>query len=125
MPLKNTACVAQNRISKKTVLSMLNSPKVKGPQIGEVVAYTNADGITKRYRVYKVNRDTVELELGQENITVAKSAVVQNNLIFLDKLADDEWEIVSFDPKTRTVCIDMITASGIRHMTVILPELSF
>lgn len=124
MPLKNTACVAQNRISKKTVLAMLNSPKVKGPQVGEVVTYTY-NGATNRYRVCKVNRDTVELEFGQELIVVPKSEVTQNNTIFLDKLADDEWEIVSFDPKTRIVCIDVVTATGSRHMTVTLPQLSF
>lgn len=120
--LKNQACNTQNKISKNTVLALLNSKKLKGPQLGEVVSYTNK-GITKQYRVSKVNQTTVELELGSEIIEVNKNLVQQNNEIFLDKLTNEEWIITSFNSSTRIVCIDVVTDKGITHLSVTLPAL--
>jgi len=43
---------------------------------------------------------------------------------FFEWLADDAWEILSFDPKTRLVCIKTITPSGDRHLAVTVPVVS-
>ena len=46
-------------------------------------------------------------------------------LQLLNKLDDSEWEIVSFDPKTRLVCIEVANHNGVDiHLPVILPALT-
>ena len=42
---------------------------------------------------------------------------------FFEKMPDDVWEIVSFDPLTRVVCVE-ITAKGTRRVSVTLPYLT-
>ena len=41
-----------------------------------------------------------------------------------NKLDDSKWDIVSFSPYTREVCVTFTTDSGNRTISVILPHLS-
>jgi len=43
---------------------------------------------------------------------------------WLDKMSDDDWQIVSFEPQTRLVCIDVFTEHGTNHVNLTLPVLS-
>jgi len=43
---------------------------------------------------------------------------------FFEGLEEDAWEIISFDPKTRLVCIKTITPSGDRFLAVTVPVVS-
>ena len=43
---------------------------------------------------------------------------------WLNKLTDDQWEIVSFESQTRLVCIEVYVNRGINHMNLTLPVLS-
>ena len=43
---------------------------------------------------------------------------------FFRSLEDDAWNIVSYDANTREVCIELITASGNRLISVTLPEIA-
>lgn len=43
---------------------------------------------------------------------------------WLDKLADDKWQIVSFDSQTRLVCIEVYVDHGTNHLNLTLPVLS-
>ena len=44
---------------------------------------------------------------------------------FLEKLSDDQWHVVSFDPKNRLVCIDLHSEhNGIHNLTLTLPVIS-
>lgn len=44
---------------------------------------------------------------------------------WLDSLDDDQWEITSFDPETRTVCFDLESDEGqLHHLSLTLPVLS-
>jgi hypothetical protein len=43
---------------------------------------------------------------------------------WLDKLAENQWKIVSFEPQTRLVCIDVYVNHGVNHMNLTLPVLS-
>lgn len=44
---------------------------------------------------------------------------------WLDNLADDNWEVVSFNSKTREVCFNVINNAGLFHMSVTLPDPTF
>lgn len=43
---------------------------------------------------------------------------------WLDKMSDDQWEIFSFEPQTRLVCIEVFVDHGVNHMNLTLPVLS-
>ncbi len=44
-------------------------------------------------------------------------------LQLLNELDDSQWEIVSFDPKTRVVCIDIVNNVGLLiHLPIVLPK---
>lgn len=43
-------------------------------------------------------------------------------LKLLNELDDSQWEIVSFNPQTREVCIDIVNNAGLTiHLSVTLP----
>lgn len=43
---------------------------------------------------------------------------------WLDKLADDQWEIASFESQTRLVCLEIYVDHGVNHINLTLPVLS-
>lgn len=116
------SCSSNERISKETVLAMLQAPSILGVKPGELVEYIDTHGRTTQNRVVKVGRDNVTLIGPDGNFEVDMSAIKKNNPpVFLDKLSYDQWSITSFDPSTRVVCIAITTHGGIRNITVTLP----
>jgi len=43
---------------------------------------------------------------------------------FFEKIPSDNWEIVSYDSKTRNVCVRITDNSGVKTMGITLPTLS-
>jgi len=43
---------------------------------------------------------------------------------FFENLDPAKWQIISFDPPTRQVCIKLITPSGDRYLGVTIPVVS-
>lgn len=118
-------CSSQQRISQKTVLAMLQAPSTIGPKDGELVFYTNSNGVTKQYRVASNDGQTVGLDTPEGILYVPRSQVkTAGPKNILDMLESNEWEVTSFNPKTRVVCIDIVTDIGRRHISVTLPALS-
>lgn len=119
------ACSNLDRISKQTVLAMLQTPKTVGFYVGERVQYTETNGQTQNLMVVSVKRDTVVLSNKNGIIEVDKAKVTkEGRASFFDKLSDNQWSIVSFNPKTRVVCIAIHANSGTRNITVTLPVIS-
>lgn len=123
MGLDNIRCKIQDRISKQTVLAMLQAPSVVGVQKGESVQWTDENGRTKTYRVYSVGNTQVGLEDDSEIIYVEKSSVVSNSTkpVFLDKVPLENWTIDSFDAKNRTVCVTINNGVSPQRLTITLP----
>lgn len=116
------ACSSVNRISKSTVLAMLQTPGILGFYRGERVQYISDTGKTYDLLVVSVGQDTVVLSNRNGLIEVDKKKVKKEGpASFLDKIPPDNWQITSFDPRTRVVCIAITTQSGIRNVSVILP----
>lgn len=44
---------------------------------------------------------------------------------FFQKLTDDQWDVISFDPYKREVCIVLYNNSGNKQITVLLPYISW
>jgi hypothetical protein len=123
--MAHSRCTAQTRISQATVLAMLQAPSTIGPVVGERVLYTDANGMTKQYRVESVEGKIIGLETSNGVVFVNRSEVktaAPNNI--LDTLESNEWTVTSFNPKTRVVCIDIVTDIGRRHISVTLPVLA-
>jgi hypothetical protein len=119
-------CSSPHTISQKTVLAMLQAPSTIGPKEGELVLYTNSNGLTKQYRVASTDGQTVGLDTPNGILYVPRSQVktaAPNSI--LDTLQSNEWEVTSFNPKSRVVCIDIVTDIGRRHISVTLPALSY
>jgi hypothetical protein len=43
---------------------------------------------------------------------------------FFEKIPEDNWEVVSFDPSTRKVCVEISDDIGTRTVAVTLPYLT-
>lgn len=43
---------------------------------------------------------------------------------WFEALEDDQWFITSFNSKTREVCVDVQTDTGVNHVSVLLPQLT-
>ena len=120
-----TRCTSQERISKNTVLAMLRAPSLEGPNVGETVLYVDDKGIVHKYRVTSTNGQIIGLDTPDGVIHVERSKIRTNNQrMILDTLDENEWSVTSFNSKTRVVCIDIMTASGTRHIAVTLPLLA-
>ena len=106
---------------------MLNAASVVGVNVGEMVAYTYPNGMVKNLRVSSVSDTSVGLDDGVNVFYVDKSQVRGTNPpVFLDKLRDNQWQITSFDQKTRIVCIDVTNNVGeVLHITVTLPVIDY
>lgn len=103
---------------------MLRAPSLIGPNVGDLVLYTDSNGSTKQYRVASTNGVTIGLNTPDGVMLVdRKKVVTSDQKVLLDTLDEEDWTITSFDSKTRVVCIDIATASGARHIAVTLPAL--
>lgn len=62
--------------------------------------------------------------------TISKKAVIASfeytsTQEYLESLDDDQWQVTSFDPQNRTVCIDVTSDRGIvQHWSLNLPVVS-
>ena len=62
--------------------------------------------------------------------TISKKAVIASfeytsTQEYLESLDDDQWQVTSFDPQNRTVCIDVTSDRGIvQHWSLNLPVTS-
>jgi len=62
--------------------------------------------------------------------TISKKAVIASfeytsTQAYLESLDDDQWQVTSFDPQNRTVCIDLTSDAGIvHHCSLNLPVVS-
>lgn len=122
--MNRSRCTSTNRISKQSVLALLRSSTIVKIVEGEEVQYTNSKGQTKTYRVFAVYNETVDLQSDTEFITVPKSSLSSSvsNTTVLDKISLESWTITSFDPITRVVCINLLTDSGIRPISITIPQ---
>ncbi len=123
---KTTACSSpENRLSKTTLLALLETQKAVGVQTGDTVQYVKTDGRTFDYRVVSVGATTAIITNSQETITVSKSLLkTKGQLSLFDKLEDSEWSIISFDPKSRIACVEINNGVRIQTISVIVPAIA-
>jgi succinylglutamate desuccinylase len=116
------ACIPLGRISKKTVLAILDlNNNIKA---GDTVAWTTPSGQVKEYRVSSVQANTVTLNVGNELVIVDKKDVKTKNQSnsLLTQIDESEWEIISFNPNKREVCIKILKNNIV--ISIILPEIA-
>jgi hypothetical protein len=111
-------CSAHYRLSKQTLLAMVNAQTGVGFKVGERVEYTDAQGRTTQQRISAVLAETLVLE---NDLVVSKTNVKAAQRHLLDKVPLESWTITSFDPKTHLACIDLETRNGKRHFSITLP----
>lgn len=113
-------------LAKQTVLAMLQAPSTQPVKPGQIVWYTNTSGITYELVVSAVGGGNVTLSTPSGPVTVPRSQVKTNaKPCVLDNIPLDSWRITSFDSSSRLVCIDVTTPSGVRHLNVTLPAITF
>ena len=103
---KYRACIQNYRLSKATFLAMLGDP------VQPVVLDANSP----------TTRWGKKIDYGTQNTSSDSTTRA-----FFEKIPDDNWAIVSFDPETRTVCVDITdesTTTTSKTMSVILPPLT-
>ena len=107
--MKPQACSSNERLSKETFLSILGYPPYKRENI-------NLYGNTTFY-FYKGEKITIPSsdELYSTNATRA----------YFEKLDSKNmpWSIKSFNSKTREVCVEINAKSGLRELSVTLPNI--
>lgn len=116
------ACISIARISKQTVVAILGyNYQIKA---GDTVSWTSSEGITQEYRVESIGRTTMVISLNDIKLTVNKKEVKKKdqNIPFLLEIDQSEWEIISFNPKTREVCIKITKTDT--NLSLILPEMA-
>lgn len=120
--LNTNGCSSLERISKKSILALLEARSVIGYKKGERVAYTNNKGVTKTYRILKAGETVLTLDANGEELEVSVSEVKGNEKpVLLDGLSLDSWHVTSFDSRTRVVCVDVDSPKGVRHLSFSLP----
>ncbi len=73
---------------------------------------------------------TFNKTLCQSNQTLPKSTLIamfaegSTTRLFLEGLKDSEWAVLSFNALTRQVCVILTPPSGMRTISLLLPELS-
>lgn len=120
--INRTACSSFNRLSKATFLAMLGPP----PD-----AYSDEEQAILNY--YNEGMSVAEIAettgLTNKNVRDFIRQVTQPrnsshpSRAFFEKIDDSDWSITSFDPSTRTVCVQIAQDTGTRTVTVILPAL--
>lgn len=44
---------------------------------------------------------------------------------YLEEVGQENWEIASYDVRTREVCVDLISNNGTRRLSIVIPSLRF
>lgn len=91
-----TACQDSTRLSKRSLLANL----------------ANSDPVR-----YTLKPDSEKTEAEKQ----ANSIVFVEKKHFLETIDYDSWEIVSFNPSTKKVCIRINLPSGIKNISLTLP----
>lgn len=122
---KTTACSSTEvRLSKTTLLALLETKSAVGFKVGDAVSYVKESGLTFEYRVVSIGATTAVITNSQETITVSKNLLkTKGPLTIFDKLENSEWSIVSFDPKTRIACIEIDNGIVLQTISVIVPAI--
>lgn len=109
--INRQACSNPNTLQKPTLLAMLES---KIDTTKAIVVGTNEI-----------------IDLNGMDFHVYKPKIVSGEWAFYEELmprrmliANTNWKILSFDPKTRFVCVEMTNSAGTRILNFTLPELS-
>jgi hypothetical protein len=105
------ACFPDQRLSKLTILAMLDSSLDTSKAIE--VSSGNIIDISKKLQS--------EINVNLNNGTWI---YFENRLPKRILLTSQNWEILSFNPSSRLVCVQMNTKSGMRVLSFTLPQLS-
>jgi hypothetical protein len=100
--MKNQACSSYNRLSKKTFLSLLGNKAFQKPS-----GYSDLQDY-----VYKGKNTKIK---ANEDYSANRTRR------YFEKMDYNSWSIVSFDPNSREVCVQIQTKSGFRNLSVTLP----
>ena len=106
------ACSSFERISKATVLGMLTEHTV-----------LNTAELQMQYYVNKRLRGKAYADRMYAHYTGLKNGR-PGTKEWLLSIPDDNWSIISFDSRTRVVCIQVVNTIGIRNVSITLPYLS-
>jgi hypothetical protein len=101
--VNNQACSSNNRLSKKTFISLLGNKAFKKP-----LEYSSTED-------YVIKGQKIKIASNEE---FSRNKTRQ----YFEKLDYNSWSITSFDPKTRKVCIKINIKSGDRFLSVTVPE---
>jgi len=121
---KSSACSStENRLSKSTLMALLNTKTSVGFQVGDTVVYTKDNNQSFEYRVVLMGISTAEIANSNETLTVSKSLLkTKGPLTLFDKLESSEWSITSFDPRTGIVCVEIDNGTTTQTISVIVPK---
>jgi len=105
------ACIPDQRLAKSTLLAMLDS---------------NLD----ESKVLVVSSGNI-LDISQIEQTEINSRIKDGTWVFYENrlprrllIGNQNWRIVSFNPKSRLVCVQIFAKSGMRMLNFTLPQLS-
>lgn len=120
---KNACSNSKDKLSQAALLGILQGQSIRGVKIGEIVTYTKDNGRTDAYRVMSVGTTTAVIENVNETITADISKLRTGDTIptIFDKLTLSQWTIVSFDAKTRVVCVQINSGVQLEMISLTLP----
>lgn len=102
--MNKQACSAVDRLTKKTFLELLgNRPFSKPP------GYSSKESYYYKGALYS--------KPASEQYSTNKTRA------FFEKLDYNSWSILSFDHYTRTVCVEIKNNFGIKHLSIVVPEI--
>lgn len=111
MSKKWSSCSVFERLPKATLLAMLNSyiDETQAIEVGtgKIINLKNISALEKRNKI-----DSGEW-VYYERLQPRRMMVTNPN-----------WTIVSFDPSTRNVCVNIYTKSGVQTLNFTLPQVS-
>jgi hypothetical protein len=102
-------CLPDQRLSKSTILAMLDS-KIDA---SKVIVVSSGEII---------NVQDISLSVIHNNINNRVWVYYETLLPRRIFLTNPNWEIKSFNPSTRMVCIQMFASSGTRNFNITLPQ---
>ena len=113
----NNQCSINNRLTKNNFLSLLGPKKFKKDQ-------SNIYGNTEKF-LYKGKLEEISYEengLCNVNFCYDDKYGSRKNRDFFENLTVP-WSIVSFDPKTRNVCVEIKNKSTTVNIFITLPPI--
>lgn len=102
--MNNQACSSNNRLSKKTFLSLLGNKAFTKP-----LEYPTTED-------YILKGQKIKIPANEE---FSRNKTRQ----YFEKIDYNSWSITSFDPKTRKVCVQIDIKSGKSFLSITLPEI--